>query len=287
MIYPVIQSLSSQHPVRGLCGVLEVSFSGYYAWKRGQTHVLGATKAERAGQVKAVFMEHRRRYGAVRIGKELAARGFKIGRYQIRTLMKGQELVAIQPKSFVPKTTDSKHGLGRSPNLLLDRPASLRPNEIFVGDITYIPLLDGSFLYLATWQDQCSRKIVGWELMDNMQTNLVIKALQKAIDRRVLPKGLIVHSDGGGQYAAHRFRQLLAAHDFLSSMTRKDNLYDNAMAESLFSRFKAELLEKGAFANFEEAYTEIFEYIEIYYNRKRRHSGIDYQIPEQYELQWT
>lgn len=287
MIYPVIQSLSSQHPVRGLCGVLEVSFSGYYAWKRGQTHVLGTTKAERGKQVKAVFMEHRRRYGAVRIGKELAARGFKIGRYQIRTLMKGQELVAIQPKSFVPKTTDSKHSLGRSPNLLLDRPAPLRPNEIFVGDITYIPLLDGSFLYLATWQDQCSRKIVGWELMDNMQTNLVIKALQKAIDRRVLPKGLIVHSDGGGQYAAHRFGQLLAAHDFLSSMTRKDNLYDNAMAESLFSRFKAELLEKGAFANFEEAYTEIFEYIEIYYNRKRRHSGIDYQIPEQYELQWT
>jgi len=169
---------------------LEVSFSGYYAWKRGQTHVLGTTKAERGKQVKAVFMEHRRRYGAVRIGKELAARGFKIGRYQIRTLMKGQELVAIQPKSFVPKTTDSKHGLGRSPNLLLDRPAPLRPNEIFVGDITYIPLLDGSFLYLATWQDQCSRKIVGWELMDNMQTNLVIKALQKAIDRRVLPKGL-------------------------------------------------------------------------------------------------
>jgi putative transposase len=274
MIYPVIQSLSSQHPVRGLCGVLEVSFSGYYAWKRGQTHVLGTTKAERGKQVKAVFMEHRRRYGAVRIGKELAARGFKIGRYQIRTLMKGQELFAIQPKSFVP-------------NLLLDRPAPLQPNEVFVGDITYIPLLDGSFLYLATWQDQCSRKIVGWELMDNMQTNLVIKALQKAIDRRVLPKGLIVHSDGGGQYAAHRFRQLLAAHDFLSSMTRKDNLYDNAMAESLFSRFKAELLEKGAFANFEEAYTEIFEYIEIYYNRKRRHSGIDYQIPEQYELQWT
>jgi len=131
------------------------------------------------------------------------------------------------------------------------------------------------------------RPAPAWELMDNMGTNLVIKALQKAIDRRNIPKGLIVHSDGGGQYAAHRFKQLLAAHDFESSMTRKDNHYDNAMAESLFSRFKAELLEKGAFANFEEAYTEIFEYIEIYYNRKRRHSGIDYQIPDQYELLWT
>jgi transposase InsO family protein len=163
----------------------------------------------------------------------------------------------------------------------------VRPREVLVGDITYIPLTNGSFLYLATWQDQGSRKIAGWELMDTMPTDLVIRALQKAIDRTVLPKGLIVHSDGGGQYAAHRFRQLLAAHDFQSSMTRKDNHYDNAMAESFFSRFKAELLEKGAFANFEEAYTEIFEYIEIYYNRKRRHSGINYQIPEQYELQWT
>ena len=287
MSYPVIEKLSAQHPVRELCQALGVSFSAYYAWKRGQSYVLSATKAARAEQVKTVFIEHRRRYGAVRIGKELAARGLKMGRYQIRGLMKAQALVAIQPKSFVPKTTDSKHALGRSPNLLLNRAAPKAPNEVFVGDITYIPLLNGSFLYLATWQDQCSRKIVGWELMDTMTTDLVIKSLQKAIDRRALPKGLIVHSDAGGQYAAHRFRQLLAAHDFLSSMTRKDNHYDNAMAESLFSRFKAELLEKGAFASFEEAYTEIFEYIEIYYNRQRRHSGIDYQIPEQYELLCT
>ncbi len=286
MTYSVITTLSHEHAVRPLCQVLGVSFSGYYAWKRGQSHVPSAAKMERAQHVKGVFNEHRRRYGAVRIGKELAARGLTIGRYQIRSLMKQQELVAIQPKSFVPKTTDSKHGLGRSPNLLLDRPTPQALNEVFVGDITYIPLLNSTFLYLATWQDQCSRKIVGWELLDHMRTDLVIEALQKAIDRRTIPKGLIVHSDGGGQYAFYRFRQLLAARDFRSSMTRKDNHYDNAMAESLFSRFKAELLQKGAFANFEEAYTEIFEYIEIYYNRKRRHSGINYQIPDQYELQW-
>lgn len=177
MIYPVIQSLSSQHPVRELCDALEVSFSAYYAWKRGQTHVPSAAKAERAEQIKSVFEEHRRRYGAVRIGKELAVRGLKIGRYQIRTLMKTQALVVIQPKSFVPNTTHSKHSLGRSPNLLLDRPASLQPNEVFVGDITYIPMLDGSFLYLAAWQDQCSRKIVGWELIDRMNNYLIIHIL--------------------------------------------------------------------------------------------------------------
>ena len=126
-------------------------------------------------------------------------------------------------------------------------PASQAPNEVFVGNITYIPLLDGSFLYLATWQDQCSRKIVGWELMDRMPTDLVIKSLQKAIDRRSIPKGLIVHSGGGGQYAAHRFKQLLRTHDFQSSITRQDNNhYDNAMAERLQSR----TLRKRRFCQF-------------------------------------
>ena len=148
-------------------------------------------------------------------------------------------------------------------------------------------MADGSFLYLATWQDMFSRKIVGWELADNMRSRLVMSALGKAIDRRNLPEGLIVHSDGGGQYASEEFRKLLRDHGFLQSMTRRDNHYDNAMAESLFSRFKAELIGKGVFESYEDAYTEIFEYIEIYYNRKRRHSGIDYQIPELFEQKWA
>ena len=175
---------------------------------------------------------------------------------------------------------------GRDENLLLDRPAPQAPNEVFIGDITYIPLRQGTFLYLACWQDMFSRKIVGWELADNMRSELVIKALNKAIARRKLPEKLIIHSDGGGQYASEDFRKLVAKQHFVQSMTRKDNHYDNAMAESLFSRFKAELMDKGAFACFEDAYTEIFEYIEIYYNRKRRHSGINYQIPDQFEQKW-
>jgi putative transposase len=147
-------------------------------------------------------------------------------------------------------------------------------------------MADGSFLYLASWQDMYSRKIVGWELFLHMRSELVIKALNKSIYRRELPKGLIVHSDGGGQYASHEFHKLLKDNGFLSSMTRRDNHYDNAMAESLFSRFKAELMDKGAFENFEDAYTEIFEYIEIYYNTQRRHSGIGYQIPQAFEKAW-
>lgn len=267
--------------------ILDISKSSFYAWKRQETYELKPKKAEKSKQVKEVFTEHRRRYGARRITAELQEQGVKIGRHQVRTLMKQQELVAIQPKSFVPKTTNSTHGLGRSPNLLLNSDESYRkatkPHEIFVSDITYIPLFSGDFLYLATFQDMYTRVIVGWELMKNMTTELVINALQKAINRYSLSKGLIIHSDGGGQYAAHRFKQLLLAHDFLSSMTRRDNHYDNAMGESLFSRFKAELLQKGAFENFEDAYTEIFEYIEVYYNKKRRHSSINNDFPERFE----
>lgn len=231
-------------------------------------------------------MEHRRRYGARRISKELQAQGLAIGRHQTATLMRQQELKAIQPRSFVPKTTNSNHRLGRSPNLLLEGRKPNRPGEILVGDITYIPLTNGSFLYLACWQDMFSRVIVGWELADHMRSILVENALKKAIHRKKLSKEMLVHSDGGAQYASHAFRNILSQQGFLQSMTRKDNHYDNAMGESLFSRLKAELMEKGAFNGFEDAYTEIFDYIELYYNRKRRHSAINYEIPELFEQKW-
>ena len=247
---------------------------------------MGEAKKDRAAQVKAVFEAHRRRYGARRVSKELQAQQVSVGRHQAGSLMRQQGLKAIQPKSFVPKTTDSSHGLGRSPNRLLDREPPKSPNEVFVGDITYIPMADGGFLFLASWQDMYSRKVVGWELLPHMRSELVINALNKGIQRRNLPRGLIAHSDGGGQYASHGFLKLLEGNGFLSSMTRRDNHYDNAMAESLFSRFKAELMEKGAFDSFGDAYTEIFEYIEIYYNTQRRHSGIGYQTPQAFEGVW-
>ncbi len=278
--------MSGEYSIRVLCAILNVCFSSFYTWRRGGSYGMNKSRMESAERVKEVFEEHRRRYGAIRVSKELRARGFGIGRHQTATLMKQQGLVAIQPKSYVPKTTNSAHPLGRSPNLLLERAPPSRPNEVFAGDITYVPMSDGTYLYLASWQDMFSRKIVGWELADNMRSSLVIKALNKGIDRQNPFGGLIVHSDGGGQYASEDFRNLLRRHGFVQSMTRRDNHYDNAMAESLFSRFKAELMGKGAFESFEDAYTEIFEYIEIYYNRKRRHSGIGYEIPEQFERKW-
>lgn len=273
-----------------ICSVLELSKSSFYAWQRNETYVLKESKEKKAAAVKEVFTEHRRRYGARRIVADLQEKGYNIGRFQVRSMMKKQNLHAIQPKSFVPKTTNSKHNLGRSPNLLLaengERKKPTRPLEILVGDITYIPLQNGEYLYLATFQDMYTRVVLGWELMDSMPTQLAINALQKAINQRKLAKGLIIHTDGGGQYGSNRFRQLLKAHDFNQSMTRKDNHYDNAMGESFFSRIKTEILEGGKFANFEDAYTEIFEYIEVYYNKKRIHSSLNNDFPERFEKRY-
>ncbi len=289
-MYELVLILRSFFGIDLICSVLELSKSSFYAWQRNETYVLKEPKEKKAAAVKEVFTEHRRRYGARRSVADLQEKGYNIGRFQVRSMMKKQDLHAIQPKSFVPKTTNSKHNLGRSPNLLLaengERKKPTRPLEILVGDITYIPLQNGEYLYLATFQDMYTRVVLGWELMDSMPTQLAINALQKAINQRKLAKGLIIHTDGGGQYGSNRFRQLLKAHDFKQSMTRKDNHYDNAMGESFFSRIKTEILEGGKFANFEDAYTEIFEYIEVYYNKKRIHSSLNNDFPERFEKRY-
>src|SRR5262249_48903742 len=191
---------------------------------------------------------------------------------------------AIQPKRFVPRTTDSGHGQRMSPNLLLGRALPPeKPNEVVVGDITYLPLEAGGWAYLATWEDLYSRMIVGWQIEETLAEKLVLVAMQKAIFRRRPPKGLIVHSDRGGQYVGEAFRQLLELQGYEQSMSRAGESYDNAYAESLFSRYKAELLEDGAFADVEQARSETFSYIEGYYNRVRLHSSLGYLSPEEFE----
>jgi len=151
------------------------------------------------------------------------------------------------------------------------------------GDITYIPLSGGRWAYLAVWLDLYSRRIVGWQLDSHMREEVVIIALQKALQVRSIKPGLIVHSDRGGRYAGGRFRKLLEKRKMKQSMSRASNPYDNAFIESYFSRFKAELLEDGLFENLEDARTEIFEYIEMYYNTHRKHSALSYKSPAEYE----
>lgn len=237
-------------------------------------------------QIIKTFQEHKRRYGARRISKALARQGQTVSRYKAGRVLNEQGLKAIQPRSFVPKTTDSRHAYTISPNLLLDRAAPEKPNEVWVGDFTYIPLAGGRWCYLSVWMDLFSRRMVGWHLDDNMQEALITTAFKKALGSRKTTKGLIVHSDRGGQYAAGAFRKMLQGKHLVQSMSRADNPYDNAFMESCFSRFKAELLEGGIFETIEDARTEIFEYIEMYYHTLRLHSSLNYQSPLDFEKQY-
>ena len=237
-------------------------------------------------QVTKVFWRHARRYGSRRITAELRAEGCAAGRARVRRVMRERGLRAIQPKSYVPRTTDSRHGKRMSPNLLLDRGPVTRPNEVIVGDITYLPLQSGEWAYLATWLDLYSHMIVGWHISERMTEELIIRAMEKVILRRKPAAGLIVHSDRGGQYVSVEYRLLLRGQGFLQSMSRAGNAYDNAFAESLFSRYKAELLEGGAFRDEGCAELETFNYIEAYYNRVRRHSALGYRSPEEFEREY-
>ena len=235
---------------------MQVSRSAYYQQLEPQEPQVEQQHLE--ARVVEVFQAHKRRYGIRRICAELKGNGHKAGKCKCRRIMKQHGLRAIQPRSFVPRTTESRHPYPISPNLLLERQAPKRPAEVWVGDITYIPLSGSGWAYLAVWLDLYSRRIAGWQLEAHMREELVIKALTKALNSCPLKtESLIVHSDRGGQYAGGVFRKLLEKRKILQSMSRADDPYDNAFAESYFSRRKGELLQGGAFESVEDARTEI------------------------------
>ena len=285
-MYRFISAQEKDYPVQQLCSVLGATRSSYYEYRKGKTYATSAVEQVEAEQVLELFSFHRRRYGSRRMAKALQQKGIPIGRFKVRRLMRDQSLKAIQPKSFVPKTTNSKHTLGYAPNVVAEVGFPCGPNAVYVGDITYLPTTYGQWLYLNVWIDLFSRSVVGWKVDTHMEESLVVGSLKQAMHKRSPDKGLIVHPDRGGQYAGAEFKEALAKHHCIQSMSGADNPYDNAYAESFFSRFKAELLEKGAFENVADATTEIFNYIEMYYNTHRLHSGLGYASPAQYEEQY-
>jgi transposase InsO family protein len=199
--------------------------------------------------------------------------------------MREEGLKAIQSKAFKPRTTNSK-GVAAAPNLVAEINLSeCAAGKLIIGDITYIRLRGGKFCYLAVWQDKVTRRIIGWSLGLEMTADLVISSLEKAIRKGLVKAGAIIHSDQGSQYAANAFRELLRRSGFRQSMSGKGNCYDNAQAESFFSRFKAELIEDGVFDDIEQARSEIFSYVEGYYNRVRLHSSLGYKSPMEFEME--
>ena len=281
-MFAFINSNEKIFPNKLQCRVLKVSRSAYYAWRSAKTHQPAPTDKKMEQQIIDTFRNHKGRYGSRRISKAIEIKGEKLSRYKASRVLKKFGLKAIQPRSFVPKTTDSRHPYSISPNLLLQKNLPEKPNQVWVGDITYIPITGGRWAYLGVWMDLFSRKIIGWQLEEHMKEQLIVAAFKKALNTRQIPKGLIVHSDRGGQYAGNIFRGIIGNKDMLQSMSRADN----AFMESCFSRFKAELLQDGIFETIEDARTEIFEYIEMYYNTIRLHSSLDYQSPAKYEQQY-
>jgi transposase InsO family protein len=264
---------------------MKVSGSGYYAWRKRLSKPPCLKRKRLAELVRNCYFENRRRYGSRRIKQALAKNGVNIGRQKIRRLLTEEGLKAIQAKAFKPKTTDSK-GVNAAPNLLSNiEIEECAAHKIIIGDITYIRLSGGKFCYLAVWQDKVSRRIIGWSLAMEMTQELVISALRKAVCKGLVKAGAIVHSDRGSQYASNGFRRLLQQNCFRQSMSGKGNCYDNAQAESFFSRFKAELMEGGVFEDIEQARSEIFSYIEGYYNRVRLHSSLGYKSPMEFEME--
>lgn len=282
-IYPVIDVLAADRslPVNDITRILGVSRSAYYSWKTD-----GPTDRDQRDEalvplVTEIFWQHKRRYGARRIAQELQARGIACGVDRVAKLMKIAGLRALAPKSFKPKTTDSRHHLGYSPNLIADRPPPNAINQLWVADITYIPLADGSFCYLSALMDRFSRKVIAWNLQAHMTESLVVETLRQAFRSRRLEEELIHHSDRGGQYAGARFRDMLRRANIQQSMSGKGNCYDNAFMESCFGTIKTEL-QMTDYQDMKTAHQQIGEYI-AYYNNTRLHSSLDYLSPSQFE----
>ena len=284
-MYAAVDSLSREGPwpVAQICETLNVTRGAYYQWQAADVSDREAVEKTLIPEVRQIFRHHKRRYGARRIAIEIRKQGHNCSPRKAAKLMKTQGLRAIQPKSFKPKTTDSRHGRGYSPNLLLESPEPTDIDQLWVGDITYVPLSGSSFCYLATLMDRYSRKIVGWSLGTDMTDALVLAALRMAIKARAPRPGLLHHTDRGGQYVSKEYKRILERADIRSSMSRADNCYDNAFAESCFGTIKNEL-QMTEYQNSQEAKREISEFIR-YYNFERTHSGLKYLTPHKFEAQ--
>jgi transposase InsO family protein len=266
------------YPVQLLCHVLDVVPSRYYAWC--QRAEITAEPAWETAMVD-VFDDHQRRYGTRRLQVELRALGHRVGRQALRTAMRRHGRKALQPKAFTPRTTDSTHGKRCAPNLLLDQPRPTQANQVWVSDITYLPLANGNWVYCCAFQDVCTKQAVGWQVRADMPEALVTIALQRALLAQRPTPGLIVHSDRGSQYVGNSYKTLLRNAQAHLSHSRRGECYDNAQAESRWSRLKTELLEARewpVFLDLTDAQASVAEYFD-YYNHKRRHSSIGYLKP--------
>lgn len=264
-----------------MCDAPGVSISGYYAWKKRPESKRKQENKRIVAEIKVIHRQSRETYGSPRIHVDLREKGISCSEKRVARLMRNYQIAAKRKRKFVV-TTDSKHDLPLADNKLNQEFQADRPDQKWVTDITYVWTKEG-WLYLAVVLDLFSRKVVGWAMDQSMERGLVIRALQMALLARKPEKGLLHHSDRGSQYASNDYQRLLENHHINCSMSRKGNCYDNAVMESFFATLKQELVYHRQYQTRKEAKQDIFEYIQVWYNRKRRHSSLGYFSPEQFE----
>lgn len=277
--------MKTEHPIRLLCLYLKASPSGFYQWEQRQQRPGLRAQEDRSltHEIDRIHARSRKTYGAPRIQQELRKNGRRHGRNRIARLMREKGLCGRHKGRYRPQTTNSNHDQPIAPNYLAARPAATAPNQIWVADITYIQTKEG-WLYLAAILDLYSRKIVGWAMSEHIDTALVLQALAMALLHRCPPANLLLHSDRGIQYASSDYRQKLSLAGLVASMSRKGNCYDNAAMESFWATLKLDLVYRRGFGTRARARSEIFDYIETFYNRQRLHSSLGYHSPVDFEL---
>lgn len=286
MKFAFIHSHQAQFPVEVLCDVLKVSRSGYYAWRHRPASPRAARRQQLAHEIRQVHRESRATYGSPRVHQALKARGVLCSENTVAKVMKAEGVRSKARRSFLVKTTDSRHDHPVAGNVLNREFYPERPDEVWTADITYVPTAEG-WLYLAVVLDLFSRRVVGWATADHLRAELTCDALRGALTRRRPRAGLLHHSDRGVQYASQAYQDLLSRHGIASSMSRRGDCYDNAVTESFFSTVKRELTHHEAYRTREEACRSLFEYIEVFYNRQRLHSTLGYRSPVDYEVRFA
>ena len=285
MKYAWIGAQRRQYPLPELCGVLTVSVSGYRAWRRGGSPGPARLSDPQAiALIKAIHAEVKGAYGSRRMHQELRGRGHRIGLTRVERLMRDNGVRARHKRRF-KATTDSKHSMPVAENLLAREFTPAAPNRVWTGGITYIDTGEG-WLYLAVVLDLFNREVIGWPIKPRMTANLVTDALAMAWFRRRPEAGVIFHSDRGSQYASLAMRDKLTEYGMTASMSRKGNCWDTAPTESFFNSLKNERVHGTRYATRAQAQADLFEYIAVFYNRRRRHSSLGYSSPAQFLLDW-
>jgi transposase InsO family protein len=282
-MFELVDAEKAKYPIQVLCDALELSRSGYYAWKTRAPSSREKSDEKLAVEIAAAHAKSKRRYGSPRVHRALRNKGIRVGEKRVARLMRENGIVARQKRRF-RRTTDSNHPNPIAPNVVARDFAPAAPNMVWAGDVTYIETAEG-WAYLAVLLDLCSRRVVGWAISATNDTALALRALDCAVrTRRFVPVGLVHHTDRGSPYASDDYRRALASHAMIASMSRKGDCWDNAVAESFFATLRVELVDDERYATRHAAESSIGDYIERFYNVERLHSHLDYVSPIEFEL---